>query len=139
MRRSAPHMAAQRTRGAPRAVLLDAMGTLLTFDPPAPRLRGALRERLGADVGAEAAERAMRLEIAHYRAHLHEGGDAAGLAALRHDSAEAMRPALGAAAAGAPAALLTEALLAALRFRAFPEVPGVLDALRARGLRLVVA
>ena len=131
-------MAAQRTRGAPRAVLLDAMGTLITFEPPAPRLRAALRDRLGVDVGEAAAARAMRLEIAHYRAHLHSGGDAAGLAALRRASAEAMRPALD-AAADAPGELLLEALLAALRFRAFPEVPGVLTALRARGTRLVVA
>src|SRR3954447_5675056 len=138
MRRSAPHMAAQRTRGAPRAVLLDAMGTLLTFEPPAPRLRAALRERVGTDVGEAAAARAMRLEMAHYRAHLHEGRDAASLATLRRASAEAMRPALG-EAADAPGELLEEALLAALCFRAFPEVPAVLEVLRARGLRLVVA
>ena len=119
-------------------LLLDAMGTLLTFEPPAPHLRAALRERLGADVGAAAAEAAMRAEIAHYRSHLHEGSDAAGLDALRRASAEAMRPALGEPAASAPGELLTEALLAALRFRAYPEVPGALRALRERGVRLVV-
>src|SRR5690349_24904049 len=32
------------------AVLLDALGTLISFEPPAPRLRLSLRERLGADV-----------------------------------------------------------------------------------------
>src|SRR5690348_5935778 len=48
------------------AVLLDALGTLITFEPPAPRLRIALRERLGADVSEEAAEAAMRAEIAYY-------------------------------------------------------------------------
>src|SRR5438034_2731051 len=55
----------------PRAVLLDALGTLLTFDPPAGHLRDELRARLGVDVGAAAAEAAVRAEIAYYRAHLH--------------------------------------------------------------------
>jgi hypothetical protein len=46
-------MAGQRNR----AILLDALGTLLTFEPPAPHLRDALRALTGVDVGAEAAER----------------------------------------------------------------------------------
>ena len=33
--------------GRTRAVLLDALGTLVHFEPPAPLLRAALRERLG--------------------------------------------------------------------------------------------
>ncbi len=111
------------------------MGTLLTFEPPAPHLRAALRERLGVDVGEEAAERAIRAEIAYYRAHLHEGSDEEGLAALRRASAEAMRPELEVDASGE---LLTDALLDSLRFHAFPEVPGALAALRARGMRLAV-
>jgi putative hydrolase of the HAD superfamily len=116
-------------------VLLDAMGTLLTFEPPAPRLRAAVLERCGVDVGETAAGRAIRDEIAYYRAHLHEGGDAAGLAALRLASAEAMRPALG---LDVPGPVLTELLLAALRFHALPGVPDALSELRALGLRLVV-
>jgi putative hydrolase of the HAD superfamily len=118
-----------------QAVLLDALGTLLTFENPAPLLRAALRERLGVEVSAEAAAAAIRAEIAYYRAHLHEGRDAATLADLRRRSAEAMRPALGIDAA---AGSLTEALLAALRFRAYPDAPPALRELRARGLRLVV-
>jgi putative hydrolase of the HAD superfamily len=66
-----------------RAVLLDAMGTLLRLEDPAPRLRSALAERLGIDVGAAAATAAIRAEIAYYRAHLHRGRDAESLAALR--------------------------------------------------------
>ena len=111
------------------------MGTLLTFEPPAPHLRAALLARCGIDVGEAAAARAIRAEIAYYRAHLHMGGDAAGLVALRRGSAEAMRPELGIDAGGD---VLTAALLDALRFHAFPEVPGVLRQLRAAGLRLVV-
>jgi hypothetical protein len=46
----APEGIQDAARGAvPRAVLLDALGTLISFEPPAPRLRLALRERLGAD------------------------------------------------------------------------------------------
>jgi putative hydrolase of the HAD superfamily len=121
----------------PRAVLLDAMGTLVTFEPPAPLLRAALASR-GIDVPPEAAAAAIRAEIAYYRAHFDEGRDAASLAALRRACAEAMRPALGAPAAGAPAELLAEALLEALRFVAFPDAAPALRRLRAAGMRLVV-
>jgi putative hydrolase of the HAD superfamily len=116
--------------------MLDAMGTLLTFAPPAPLLRAELRERLGIDVGARAAEQAIRAEIVHYRAHLHEARDAASLAAVRRGCAEAMRPALG--LPDVSGALLTEALLASLRFAAYPDAAPALRRLRAAGLRLVV-
>jgi putative hydrolase of the HAD superfamily len=121
-----------------RAVLLDAMGTLLQLEDPVPRLRAALGQRLGADVGAPAARAAIHAEIAHYRANLHRGRDAATLAALRADCAEAMRPALGPAAALAPVERLTAALLDALAFSAFPDAAPALRALRAGGCRLVV-
>ena len=111
------------------------MGTLLTFEPPAPHLRAALRERLGVDVGEAAAARAIRAEIAFYRAHLHEGSDAAGLDALRRASAEAMRPELP---VDAGAGVLTAALMDSLRFVAFPDAPNALRELRRRGLRVVV-
>jgi putative hydrolase of the HAD superfamily len=119
-----------------RAVLLDAMGTLLTFEPPAPLLRAALLARTGRDVGLPAAERAIRAEIAYYRANLHAGSDPAGLDALRRASAEAMRGELPELAIGAGE--LTAALLESLRFRAFPEAAAALAALRRLGLRLVV-
>jgi putative hydrolase of the HAD superfamily len=114
------------------------MGTLLTFEPPAPRLRAALRAVTGADVGEQAARRAIRAEIAHYRAHLHLGADAAGLAELRLAAAEAMRPELPDPAAGLPPDVLVGVLLDALRFHAYPEVPSTLRELRRRGYRLVV-
>jgi putative hydrolase of the HAD superfamily len=130
-------MAAQPTH-APRALMLDAMGTLLTFASPAPLLRAELRGRLGIDVGERAAEDAIRAEITFYRAHLHEARDARSLDAVRRACAEAMRPALGAPAADAPVELLTEALLASLRFEAYPDAAPALRRLRAAGLRLVV-
>jgi putative hydrolase of the HAD superfamily len=119
------------------AVLLDAMGTLLRLEDPVPRLRAALRDRFGVDVGTEAARAAMRAEIAHYRAHLGEGRDADSVAALRAACAEAMRPALP-ALADAPGGQLTAALLDALEFSAFPDAPPALRTLRAAGCRLVV-
>jgi putative hydrolase of the HAD superfamily len=121
-----------------RAVLLDAMGTLLRLEDPAPRLRAALAARLEVDVGAEAAGAAIRAEIAFYRAHLHLGRDAESLAALRARCAEAMRPALPPAAAAAPAPELTAALLDALEFSAYPDAAPALRALRDAGCALVV-
>jgi putative hydrolase of the HAD superfamily len=120
-----------------RAVLLDAMGTLLGFADPAPRLREGLRRRLGVDVGEPAARAAIRAEIAHYRANLHRGRDAGSLAALRAACAEAMRPELG-PAADAPGDVLTAALLDALAFSAYPDAAPALRELRAAGWALVV-
>jgi putative hydrolase of the HAD superfamily len=126
---SATSMAAQ-----PRAILLDALGTLISFEPPAPHLRAALQARTGLDVGAAAAEAAMRAEIRYYRAHLDEGGDAAGLADLRRRCAAAMAPELP----GVPADQVLPALLEALRFFAYPDVAPALGALRERGVRTIV-
>ena len=115
-----------------RAVLLDALGTLVHFEPPAPLLQVELRERLGLEVSLETAKAAMKAEIAYYRAHLHEGRDPESVAALRRAAADAMRPVLGTDAD------LTGPLLAALRFRAYPDAAPALRELRAAGLRLVV-
>jgi putative hydrolase of the HAD superfamily len=116
------------------AVLLDALGTLLTFEPPAPHLREALRE-LGIEVSEDEAAAAIGAEIAYYRAHLHEGRDAASLEDLRRRAEAAMRPALGVDVAGEA---LTDALLRSLRFRAYPDAAPALRELRALGLRTVV-
>jgi putative hydrolase of the HAD superfamily len=114
-----------------RAVLLDALGTLLYFDPPAPLLRAELRDRLGVDVPEATAAAAIKAEIAYYRAHVHEGRDAASLADLRRRSAEAMTPALGVEAP-------VEVLLASLRFHAYPDAAPALRTLRERGVSIVV-
>jgi putative hydrolase of the HAD superfamily len=118
-----------------QAVLLDALGTLMYFERPAPLLRVALRERCGVVVSEATAEAAIQAEIAYYRAHLHEGSDAASLADLRRRCALAMRPVLG---VDVDAEALTAALLAALRFHAYPDAAPALRTLRARGLSLVV-
>ncbi len=112
------------------------MGTLLELEPPAPLLRETLRERLGVIVDEGEAVAAMRAEIAFYRAHHLEGADRAGLDALRHSCAEEVRRQLPALADAAPEAVLG-ALLAALRFRAYPDAAPALGVLRRAGLRLV--
>src|SRR5918993_4332950 len=117
-----------------RAILLDAMGTLVHLDEPVPRLRAALAEHAGLDVDLPTAAAALKAEIAFYRAHLHTAVDGPSLDALRARCAAAMRPALP---AGASDAQLTVALLAGIRFAPFPEGRGTLAALRADGWALV--
>ena len=126
---------------APRsaAILLDALGTLVALEPPAPRLRGELAARFGLEVTEPEAARAIVAEIAYYRGHLDEGRDEAGLRGLRRRCAEVLRSALPTAAARLEVDPLVEALLASLRFTSFPDVRPALLAARARGQRLVVA
>lgn len=124
---------------APRAVLLDALGTLLALEPPAPALREELARRFGLQVEIADAERAIGAEIAFYRAHNLEGADAESLARLRARCTQVLQGELGPAARELAPAEVQEALLAALRFHPFPEVPGALAALRDAGVRLVVA
>ena len=118
------------------AVLLDSFGTLVAMEPPAPRLRAALAAR-GVEIGVERAAAAFRAEIAYYLEHHGEGRDRESLEALRDRCAAVLRDALGRPEAEHGA--VREAMLAAIRFGPYPEVPGALRALRERGLRLVVA
>jgi putative hydrolase of the HAD superfamily len=121
-------------------VTLDALGTLVELDRPVPRLAAELRAR-GADVSEAQAAAALVEEIAYYRAHHDLGVDAASLALLRTRCAGVLRAALERAGADvralAPGAT-RDALLAALRFRAFDDVRDALGELRAAGHRLVV-
>jgi putative hydrolase of the HAD superfamily len=122
----------------PAAILLDALGTLVGLDPPAPRLRVELAERFGLEVSEDEAARAIAAEIAYYRAHLDEGRDAAGLEALRRQCAVVLRSALPGDGAALDVDELVQALLASLRFTAFADVRPALEAARDRGQRLVV-
>jgi putative hydrolase of the HAD superfamily len=119
----------------PRAVLLDALGTLVELPPPAPALVEELAAR-GTVVREAEAAWAIGAEIAFYRAHLHHAGTPEGLAGLRARCTEVLRAALPAHARATDD--LQGALLGALRFRAYPEVCAVLERLRAAGARLVV-
>jgi putative hydrolase of the HAD superfamily len=120
------------TRGA---ILLDALGTLVDFEDPAPLLRARLAERHGVEVDEDAARAAVRAEIAVYRAEHGAAGDRATLAALRRRCAGVVRDALG---IDVDLDALTPTVVGAFRFTPFPEVPGVLAALRERGHPLAV-
>lgn len=119
-----------------RAVLLDALGTLVELDDPAPRLRAALLERAGVDVGLETAERGFGAEIGYYLVNQMRGSDVAGLEALRDDCATAMLDAMR--CDELDHATVRAAMLEALAFRTFPDVLPTLRELRDLGLRLVV-
>ena len=119
-----------------RAVLLDALGTLVELQPPAPRLR-ALLAREGFEVSEERAARGFAAEIEYYIVHHGEGADRASLDDLRDRCAEVMRAALDLPSLDHAGA--RRAMLGALEFRAFDDVAPALAALRERGLALVVA
>lgn len=117
-----------------RAVLLDALGTLVDFEDPSPALRAGLAEA-GVEVSPERARAAVNAEIAFYRAHHGAAGDATTLAELRRGCARVVRDEL---ALDLPADELVPIVVGAFRFSTFPEVPRVLDALRAGGHALAV-
>jgi putative hydrolase of the HAD superfamily len=107
-----------------RCVLLDALGTLVELEPPWPLLAA----ELGVDV--DDAERAMRAEMRYYRDHSHEGRDAESLADLRRRCAEIVSRELG-------RDVTPDQLMAAIRFRAYPDAAPALAELRGLNLRLV--
>ena len=120
--------------GIPSAVLLDALGTLVELETPWPYLAHELAGR-GVVVDLEAARAAMLAEMGYYRAHHDEARDWATLKDLRRRCAAVVQESLG---TSLPLADVEDALLAAIRFRAYPEVPAALARLRAGGARLAV-
>jgi putative hydrolase of the HAD superfamily len=124
--------------GGYRALLLDALGTLVALEPPAPRLRALLAARCGIEVSEGQAERAIAAEISFYREHLGEGSDAVSLETLRRRCAEAMGAALPDPARELPVGKLLELLLASLEFSVFDDVRPALEAARERGQVSVV-
>jgi putative hydrolase of the HAD superfamily len=120
-------------------VLLDAFGTLVALEPPHARLRARLYSDAGIDVSATHAAAAFRAEIDFYVAHHLEGRDAASLDRLRDSCAAVLHEALGDVARDVHRGLVRSAMLDSLRFDAFADAAPALHALRAGGLRLVVA
>lgn len=118
-----------------RAVLLDALGTLVRLEPPAPRLRSELA-RLGVEVDGAACERAFAAEIAYYLEHHTDGRDRESLAELRDRCAAVLHQELG--VPDLPVAVARDAMLAAIRFEPYPDAAPALRDLRERGLRIVV-
>jgi putative hydrolase of the HAD superfamily len=120
-----------------RAVLFDALGTLVELEPPWPRLRATLSERHAIQVSEPDARRALVAEMVYYRSHHLLGGDPASLEELRRRCAEVLRdslPALGPLSLGE----VKEALLDSLRFVPYADAAPALAELRRAGLRLAV-
>jgi putative hydrolase of the HAD superfamily len=121
---------------AVKAVLLDALGTLVELQPPAPRLQRLLGQA-GFDVSEDRAATGFAAEIAYYLDHHLEGSDPERLERLRDRCAEEMRRALD--LPGLDHATARRAMLEALEFRPYPDVLPALGELRERGVTLVVA
>lgn len=121
-------------------VTLDALGTLVELEPPAPRLVAELRAR-GVRADEAQAAAALREEIAFYLAHHDLGVDAPSLARLRARCAAVLGGGLaraGVELGALPADALRDALLGALRFAPYADAGPALAELRAAGHRLVV-
>jgi putative hydrolase of the HAD superfamily len=116
------------------AVFLDALGTLVELQPPAPRLRALLAER-GFEVSEERAAAAFGAEIAYYLEHNLEGSDPQRLDSLRDRCAETMSAALE--LANLDHATARDLMLASLEFVPFPDVLPALAALREHRLLVV--
>jgi putative hydrolase of the HAD superfamily len=117
-----------------RAALLDALGTLVELERPWPHLVAELAAR-GVAVSEDDARRAMLAEMAYYREHHDDAVDRAHLEDLRRRCAGIVQAELR---TPLPVEDVKDAMLAAIRFRPYPEVPAVLGALRARGAAIVV-
>ena len=111
---------------ATRAIFVDALGTLVELEPPWIHMREALAD----GVAEERLEAALRAEMRYYRDHSHEGRDAASLAELRDRCAAVVSRELG-----RPVDAAT--LMAAIRFRAYPDAGPALARLRRRGLMAI--
>ncbi len=118
-----------------RAVLLDALGTLVRLEPPAPRLQASLRTRLALDVSLDRCSAAMGAEMSYYAAHCARASDDAALAMVRLECADVLADVL---AAGPLGAELLPCLTDAISFTAFPDAAPALEALASQGRRLAV-
>jgi putative hydrolase of the HAD superfamily len=108
-----------------RAVLLDALGTMVELEAPWTHLA----EALGTDPDQRLVG-AVQAEMSYYRDHSHEGRDAASLADLRGRCAAVLSRKLG-------REVPVETMMDAIRFRAYPDAAPALAELRELGLRLV--
>jgi putative hydrolase of the HAD superfamily len=109
-----------------RAILLDALGTLVELEPPWVHLSRVL----GDAISQREAAAGMRAEMAYYREHSHEGRDPASLADLRARCAAVLSRELG-------REVDVDTLMAAIRFRPYPDAAPALSELRDRGIRVV--
>ena len=119
-----------------RAVLLDALGTLVELQPPAPRLQRLLQD-FGFEVSEEQAAAGFMAEIAYYLDHHLDGSDPDRLERLRDRCADEMRRALG--IEELDHATARRVMLEALEFTPYPDVEPALRDLRKRGMTVVIA
>jgi putative hydrolase of the HAD superfamily len=117
------------------AVLVDALGTLVELQPPAPRLRTLLAAE-GFSVSEERAAAAFGAEIEYYLGHHLDGATREGLSELRDRCAAKMLAALD--LAGLDHAVARRAMLAALEFTPYSDAAPALEALRAGGHRVAI-
>jgi putative hydrolase of the HAD superfamily len=118
------------------AVLLDALGTLVELQPPAPRLRRLLADE-GFAISEESAAAGFGAEISYYLAHHLEGSDRERLEDLRDRCATTMMDALD--LPGLDHATARRVMLGALEFTPYPDALEALGVLRERGHVLVIA
>jgi putative hydrolase of the HAD superfamily len=107
-----------------RAVLFDALGTLVELEPPWVPLAAVL-EMDEAEVAT-----AVRAEMEFYKEHSHEGKDQASLDALRTRCADILSWELD-------REVPLKTMMDAFRFHAFDDARPALDGLKKSGLRLV--
>jgi putative hydrolase of the HAD superfamily len=117
-------------------VLLDALGTLVELQPPAPRLQRLLCD-LGFEVTEEQAAAGFMAEIAYYLDHHLDGSDPERLERLRDRCADEMRRALD--IPELDHATARRVMLGALEFTPYPDVGPALRDLRERGITVVIA
>jgi putative hydrolase of the HAD superfamily len=122
-----------------RAIVVDALGTIVELPPPWAQFATLLEERHGVEVPLETVRRGLLVEMAHYRDRCVSAGTPAALAALRLACAEILATELGGASAAIPRDALIAVLMDSLRFRPYDDALRALARWRAEGLAVVVA
>jgi len=125
-------MSSRTTASRLDAVTVDAMGTIVELDDPAPRLRTALAGR-GVERDLETVAAAFRAEVAYYLPRTLEGRDEEGLADLGRRCTAVF---LEHAEAGLDPADFTPAFLASIVFRPLEGAAQALKRLGSAGLAL---
>jgi putative hydrolase of the HAD superfamily len=124
-----------RPPSAPRGLSIDALGTLIELEPPAPILADALA-RAGYPQAEDDVERAIAAEMAYYRTNMQRGADPHSLQRLRQDCARVVAEALSGPVP--PNEELTRLLVSSLVFRLHPDVIPTLEALRMADVPVLV-
>jgi HAD superfamily hydrolase (TIGR01509 family) len=121
-----PRAASRNNPGVKRAVLLDALGTILWLEPP---WEHADPEAF-AGIDPDKVREGFVAEMTYYMERTDEGGDPEALADLRRRCA-------GILSGVVEREISVETMMAAIRFQPFPETAKALRGLREEGLTLV--